>query len=87
MDDCAETLEELHRFLDKELPAATVTDIMEHLATCSDCQPTFEFHAELKRIISEKAQRDEMPPGLLDRVMACFGDVLAPDETPKEASL
>jgi len=83
MANCTETLEELHRFLDKELPAATVNDIMEHLATCFDCQPAFEFHADLKRIIREKAQKDELPPGLLDKVKACFGDAFLSDETPQ----
>lgn len=83
MADCTETLDELHRFLDKELPAAAVTDIMGHLSTCTDCQQAFEFHSELKRIISEKAKNDELPTGLLDKVKGCFGDVFGKDETPQ----
>lgn len=72
--DCQGTLEELNRFLDKELPEPVKTEIMGHLGSCVDCQQTFDFHGELKRVVREKAQRDEMPPGLMDKILGCFGD-------------
>lgn len=80
MANCSDTLNELHRFLDNELPADIVSNIMGHLSSCTDCQQAFEFHADLKRIISEKAKRDEIPDGLLDKLQGCFGDVFVTEE-------
>lgn len=76
MSNCDETLEELHRFLDKELPSELVDNIMGHLSECIDCQQAYEFHAELRTVIAKKAQNDEMPAGLMDKIKACFGDEL-----------
>ena len=72
--DCKGTLEELNRFLDQELPQSLKDEVMGHLTGCSDCQQTFDFHGELKRVVREKAQRDEMPSGLMDKILGCFGD-------------
>lgn len=74
MTDCQETLNELHRYLDEELPADHVQEILSHLKGCTDCQEAFEFHAVLRQAIREKAQRDEISEGFLDRLKDCFGD-------------
>lgn len=76
MSNCDETLEELHRFLDRELPPEMVDNIMGHLGECTDCQQAYEFHAELRTVIAKKAHNDEMPAGLMDKIKACFGDEL-----------
>ena len=73
-NDCQSTLEELYRFLDQELPSDVKTDVMTHLNSCVDCQQAFDFHGELKRVVREKAQKDEMPDGLMDKILGCFGD-------------
>ena len=39
-----------------------------------DCLQAFDFHAELKTVISQKCLNDEMPPGLLSRIEQCFGE-------------
>ena len=72
--DCQGTLEELNRFLDQELPPNERAEIMAHLSACVDCQQAFDFHGELKRIVREKAQKDEIPAGLMDKILGCFGD-------------
>lgn len=74
MADCQETLNELHRYLDEELSADRVQEILGHLKSCTDCQEAFEFHAVLRQTIREKAQRDEISDGFLDRLKDCFGD-------------
>jgi len=74
MADCNETLRELETFLDGELTADTLLGIRAHLGTCQDCLQAFDFHAELRTVISAKCQSDEMPPGLLEKIQACFGD-------------
>lgn len=76
MADCNETLKELERFLDSELPAERVSEIIGHLKGCTDCQGAYEFHAELRTTIRIKALRDELPDGFLDRLANCLGDDL-----------
>lgn len=72
--DCQSTLDELERFLDQELPDSDRAKIMGHLGGCIDCQQAFDFHGELKRVVREKAQRDEVPAGLMDKIRGCFGE-------------
>lgn len=89
MADCQETLNELHRYLDEELSADRVEEILSHLKICSDCQEAYEFHAVYKETIRAKAQRDELSDGFLDRLKECFGDDLSIDddtENPDEDS-
>jgi mycothiol system anti-sigma-R factor len=74
MGDCEETLRELERFLDKELTGQAQHAIQAHIDGCLDCLHAFDFQAELKEIISAKCQSDQLPPGLLSRIEACFGD-------------
>lgn len=72
MADCRDTLEELERFLDRELPADKVAAVISHLGGCVDCQGAFEFHAELSRIISVHAQADDLDPGFAARLRDCL---------------
>lgn len=74
MADCQETLKELERFLDSELPQERAQPILAHLKICSDCQGAYEFHAELRTVIRTKALKDELPDGFLDRLQSCFGE-------------
>ncbi|MGD9997299.1 MAG: mycothiol system anti-sigma-R factor [Ilumatobacteraceae bacterium] len=74
MADCNETLRELEAFLDRELSDETQDAIRRHLNGCLDCLQAFDFHAELKMVISQKCHNDTLPPGLLDRIVNCFGD-------------
>lgn len=74
MADCNETLRELETFLDDELADDTRAAIKAHLGGCLDCLQAFDFHAELRTVISEKCRNDEMPPGLLSKIELCFGE-------------
>jgi mycothiol system anti-sigma-R factor len=83
MADCNETLRELFVFLDDELTAEAHDEISAHLSDCTDCQGAFEFHAELKAVVSAKCRSDEMPPGLMAKIEQCFGESLTSgDDTP-----
>jgi len=75
MADCNETLRELYRFLDGELPSEVQSTITHHLDGCLDCLQVYDFQAELRIVIAQKAKETEVPAGLLDRIRACFGDV------------
>lgn len=74
MADCAETLHELHAFLDDELSEPTKQAISGHLGQCLDCLQAFDFHAELRVVIRQKCSNDEIPPGLLARIERCFNE-------------
>ncbi len=71
--DCNQTLRELDVFLDGELSDDQQAAITHHLNGCMDCLGAFDFHAELKSVVSKKCQNDEMPPGLLAKIELCFG--------------
>lgn len=82
MSNCKETMAELDRFLDGELSDDTRAHIHAHLGGCTDCLSAFEFQAELKAAIRRKCSEEPLPPGLLDRIQACFGpeaDASTPD--------
>ena len=70
--DCNETLKELDRFLDAELSHDARESIRHHLDKCPDCLGAFDFHAELKIVVHQKCQENEMPPGLMSRIESCF---------------
>lgn len=71
--DCNETLRELDVFLDGELSDDQQAAIKHHLDGCMDCLGAFDFHAELKIVVREKCNNDEMPPDLLSKIEMCFG--------------
>lgn len=73
MADCDETLDELNRFLDRELDHPARAAVESHLATCPDCLSAFDFHAELRMVIAMKCQGDPVPPSLLARLEQCLG--------------
>jgi len=77
MADCEETMRELEVYLDGELTPADIEHIRHHLEDCLDCLQVFDFHAELRAVIRVKCQEQVVPPGLLERVKACFGDDIA----------
>lgn len=81
MADCNETLRELEAFLDGELSPETHDAIHAHLTGCVDCLQTFDFHAELKQVISAKCKDDEVPPTLMARIEACFGEEFVEDSS------
>ena len=70
--DCMATLRELDLFLDDELSPDARHSIRHHLDECPDCNHAFDFHAELKQVISKKCNAEEMPADLLTRIEQCF---------------
>jgi mycothiol system anti-sigma-R factor len=73
MADCNETLRELYTYLDGELSPSEHRSIQHHLDGCMDCLQAFDFHAELRTVISERCRHDDVPDGLLDKIRSCFG--------------
>lgn len=65
--DCKTAVEELYVFLDGELTDEKRASITSHLDACAPCLDAFEFHSELKTVVSQKC-RTELPSGLKERV-------------------
>ena len=64
---CAESLRQLHTYLDGELTADRRHAIAEHLDHCNQCLEAFDFEAELKQVIASRC-RDQVPDGLRERI-------------------
>jgi mycothiol system anti-sigma-R factor len=77
MSDCYDTLREMYLYLDGEMTPALRSAVEVHLGRCTDCQGAFEFHVELREMIARKC-REDLPPGLTERVRRCFGDEAGP---------
>ena len=65
--DCLQAVEELYGYLDGELTSEKRNSISQHLDDCSNCLGAYDFHSELKRLVSEKC-RAELPESLRSRV-------------------
>ena len=71
---CTETLRELQTYLDDEVAADVKLLVDEHLVECTDCMQAFDFHAELKIVISRKCRSEApLPDSLLQKIELCFG--------------
>lgn len=79
MADCNETIRELDAYLDGELSDDVRSHIHQHLDGCMDCLQAFDFQAELKAAIRRKCSNDELPEGLMQRIVNCFDEDFIPD--------
>ena len=70
-DACRDAVAELFVFLDGELTSDRKATIGRHLDDCGHCLETFEFHSELRAVVSQKC-RTELPAGLKDRVLGAL---------------
>lgn len=74
--DCRDAAAELHTFLDGALTEERRALIAGHLDSCSGCFDAFEFHAELRHLISRRCQC-EVPNELRDRIRVSLADLAA----------
>lgn len=72
MADCNDTLRELEALLDGELDDRVSAGIHEHLEACTDCNQALDFHAELRQVVRQKCQNDELPLDLVARLERCL---------------
>lgn len=50
-DDCEQALEQLHQFLDHELPSADSDHIRDHLHLCEQCLDTYDLTQQVKDLV------------------------------------
>jgi mycothiol system anti-sigma-R factor len=67
MADCNDALHELYEFIDGELTIERRATIEAHLDDCGPCLEVYDFHAELRIVVSQKC-REQVPEALRDRV-------------------
>ncbi|MFN8523016.1 MAG: mycothiol system anti-sigma-R factor [Chloroflexota bacterium] len=67
---CAETLDQLQGFLDRELNDDEVNTIHFHLGKCPPCQHLFRFEEHFRRLVRVRACTELAPPDLRMQIMA-----------------
>lgn len=73
--ECAEAAAEVYAYLDGELTEQKRDQIAAHLEDCPGCFDAFEFHTELRALISKGCQCPP-PEGLKDRIQAALAQVI-----------
>lgn len=67
--DCVQATARLHFYLDRELNAAEVSIVQQHLSGCPHCHCRFHFDQHLKRLIHERCTIVRAPSHLREAVM------------------
>lgn len=65
---CAETLDRLDDYVDRELAPQELADIEAHLDACARCAGEFEVERDVLEAIRAKLRQLRVPDGLLKRI-------------------
>ena len=71
---CEEVFRRLNDYLDRELSAAEMTMVKEHLDTCAQCASEHAFEDSVLRELKDKLRRIDLPQSLVDKVAAVLTD-------------
>jgi mycothiol system anti-sigma-R factor len=66
--NCQECIDQLERYVDRELSAAEVEQIKHHLDDCPPCAERFQFEASVKRLVRRCCEQDTAPPALREKL-------------------
>ncbi|MGH3367171.1 MAG: mycothiol system anti-sigma-R factor [Nocardioidaceae bacterium] len=66
--DCAEVLQDLFLFLDRELGDASCAEIQQHLDECGPCLAKYDLEQTVKAMVARSCA-EPAPPRLRDRVL------------------
>ena len=69
---CEEAFRRLDDFLDRELGAAEMTLVHEHLEICEGCAREFRFESSVLNGVRAKLRQIEVPAELQARVLAAL---------------
>ena len=67
---CEEVVRRLNDYLDRELSAAEMAMMKEHLDTCAQCASEHAFEASVLEELKRKLRRIDLPQSLVDKVDA-----------------
>jgi mycothiol system anti-sigma-R factor len=65
--DCGTMISRLYNFLDGELTDERRAKIQNHLDGCPSCYGAYDFEAELRIVVANRAQT-QVPPHLVNRI-------------------
>jgi mycothiol system anti-sigma-R factor len=68
--DCADCLERLYAYLDRELAPAEVTAVRAHLDDCGGCEDSFVLEQRFLARVRDCCQEDVAPTELRTRIVA-----------------
>lgn len=70
--ECAEAMERLYPYLDRELEAVEYEAVQAHLAACGNCASLFRFEERILTIVGERLTALTAPPHLRQRLMGLY---------------
>jgi mycothiol system anti-sigma-R factor len=68
--DCADCLERLYAYLDRELAPGEVTQVRAHLDDCGGCKDNFVLEERFLARVRDCCQEDVAPTELRTRIVA-----------------
>jgi mycothiol system anti-sigma-R factor len=68
--DCADCLERLYSYLDRELAPAELTEVRVHLGECGGCEDNFVLEERFLARVRDCCQEDVAPTDLRTRIVA-----------------
>jgi mycothiol system anti-sigma-R factor len=68
--DCADCLERLYSYLDRELAPAELTEVRVHLDDCGGCEDNFVLEERFLARVRDCCQEDVAPTDLRGRIVA-----------------
>jgi len=68
--DCADCLERLYAYLDRELAPTEVTAVRAHLDDCGGCEDNFVLEERFLARVRDCCQEDVAPTALRTRIVA-----------------
>jgi len=71
---CEEAFRRLDDFLDRELSAAEMTLVHEHLEICAGCAREFNFERSVVEGVEQKLQQIDLPDTLQSRILKLLKD-------------
>jgi anti-sigma factor (TIGR02949 family) len=72
--NCEETFRRFDDYLDRELTAAEMELVREHLEHCERCTRELAFEESVLREVRQKVQRVTVPSDLLSRISRALDD-------------
>ncbi|NSC23794.1 mycothiol system anti-sigma-R factor [Streptomyces albus subsp. chlorinus] len=82
--DCAEVLDHLYEYLDKEMPEGDCAKFEEHFDECSPCFEKYGIEREVKKLVKRCCGRDDVPTDLRAKVMGRI-EVIRQGQAPQGA--
>ncbi|HEU5220158.1 MAG TPA: zf-HC2 domain-containing protein [Gemmatimonadales bacterium] len=79
---CAEVLQRLDDFLDRELAPDEMALVQEHLDQCAMCAEEHHYERHILDGVKDKLRRISAPTGLLGRVRSAIARARVEDPAP-----